>query len=186
MKSRITIAAIVLLSLAAVGQAPAATDQPRSPSWTLADAAGNEVSFPEENQPTTILLFWATWCPYCRSLMPHLQSILDEHGDGIRVLAVNVFEDDDPVAYMKERGYQFTLLPEGDEVAAEYGVRGTPGLFLVDSEGRIAWQLSDVPPPAERLTGIDENWQKASRLAPLWAAELRQAIDRMDASVAGD
>src|SRR3546814_9228256 len=29
----------------------------------------------------TVVLFWATWCPYCKALMPHLQSMLDEYGN---------------------------------------------------------------------------------------------------------
>jgi hypothetical protein len=33
------------------------------------------------------VLFWATWCPYCKALMPHVQSNLDEYGKQVRVVA---------------------------------------------------------------------------------------------------
>ncbi len=71
--------------------------------------------------------------------MPHIQSIRLEYGDEIRVLAVH-FRDDkgDPVAYIQSAGYDFTLLPDGDEVAKLNGFWETPGLIIIDHDRAIS------------------------------------------------
>jgi len=54
----------------------AAAEVPIAPDWTLTSESGETVTLSEvaAEQPV-ILLFWATWCPYCKSLMPHIQSV---------------------------------------------------------------------------------------------------------------
>jgi len=53
-----------------------------------------------------ILFFWATWCPYCKALMPHLQSLRFEYGDRVKILAINLIDaDGDPVEYVRNAGY---------------------------------------------------------------------------------
>ena len=66
-------------------------------------------NYPDDIERPTIVLFWATWCPYCRALMPHLQSILDEYGEQVEVIALNIREDEDPVEYLDRFGFQFRL-----------------------------------------------------------------------------
>lgn len=149
-----------------------------APAWELVDANGDSVQFGGPRERPVILLFWATWCPYCKQLMPHLQSIVDEYGGGIEVLALNVFEDADSSAFLDEYGYEFRLVPSADAVAPAYGVKGTPGLFLVDRQGRIRYDLAQVELDKEIPSDV-KRWQKAARLAPLWAAELRKAIDQL-------
>ena len=84
--------------------------------FRLQTPAGDTVEFTGKSQPpATILLFWATWCPYCKALMPHLQSVIDQYGDDVRLLAISVKEDGDPAAFMKEAGYDWTLLMNGDD-----------------------------------------------------------------------
>ncbi len=53
-------------------------------------------------------------------------------------LFINFKEDINTVAKaVKERGYDFpVLLDETGEVTKNYGVRGTPTVFLIDREGR--------------------------------------------------
>jgi thiol-disulfide isomerase/thioredoxin len=105
------------------------------PAWVLPSASGQTFRYPQDLSGPTVILFWATWCPYCKALMPHLQSILDEYRGrhGITVLAIVFRDDGDPLSVLHDRGYEFDLFTEGDAVAESWGVKGAPGLFLADS-----------------------------------------------------
>ena len=156
-----------------------AADAPIAPDWTLSTAEGRAVRLSEEvEQQTTVLLFWATWCRYCKALMPHLQSMRLEYGDEVEILAINVFEDGDPLAFMQKEGYDFVLLPDGDDVANTYGVTGTPGLIVVGRDRVVRFDLRLLPPLANKaVTGPTSHKRKAAYIAPYWAAEIRKVID---------
>ncbi len=154
------------------------------PPFELADANGKMLRYPADLDGATIVLFWASWCPYCKALMPHLQSIIAEYDGAIEVLALNFREDDDPAEYLADRGFDFRLFPDSDEVAKLWGVKSTPGLFLVDETGRAVFSNYSIPKEAfltrtrESATEM-KHYQKAARRAPVWAAKLRQAIDEL-------
>ncbi len=163
-----------------------AADTQLAPDWTLSTPEGQSVNLADEaGKQTTVLLFWATWCPYCKALMPHLQSIRLEYGEEVEILAINIFEDADPVAFIAGAGYDFILLPDGDTVAEQYGVSGTPAVFVVDQKRAIRFDLRKLPqiePPDDgKKAG---NSRKAAFRAPYWAAEIRRSIDavRKDAN----
>ena len=169
------ILATLTLALLA-GQAAAAG--PTAVDFTIVSAGGEEITLSERvRERPVVLFFWASWCPYCKALMPHLQSIVLEHGDDVEVLALHFRDDKDPVAFIDEHGYEFTVLPEADLVAAEYEVWGTPGLMLVDGERQIRFNLYTLPQPV--IPGYEEmqHTKRAAYRAPFWAAELRKAID---------
>jgi thiol-disulfide isomerase/thioredoxin len=150
-----------------------------APDWRLQSADGEIVRLSEEvKEQPAILFFWATWCPYCKALMPHLQSVRLEYGDQVKILAINFREDGDPVAFIKNAGYDFTVLPDGDEVAALYGVYGTPGVIIVDGDQHMQFDLRSLPkrdPPASENSPSHK--RKAAYRAPYWAAEIRKSID---------
>lgn len=153
------------------------------PAFTLRQSDGSEFRYPADLSGPTIVLFWATWCPYCKALMPHLQSILDEYPGQVRVLALSIRDDGDPAAVLAEYGFDFTLLTAADAVAEAWGVKGTPGLFLADAGGRVVFDRLRIPaaaqgssPPAEAAM---KHYQKAARNAPYWAAQLRLALDEL-------
>lgn len=166
-------AAFLLFALAGAAQAAEA--------FRLKTATGASVEFTGKSRaPATVLFFWATWCPYCKALMPHLQSVIDQYGSDVQFYAINIMEDGNPVKVLADAGYDWTLLVNGDDVAKAYGVNGTPGLFVVDRDGATAFDLSRVQASAavkKRLAGIDSRPMSAGRLAPFWAAELRRALD---------
>ena len=167
-----------LLALVCTASANA-QEAPAAEPFELAAADGNTLELPANQDGTGIYLFWASWCPYCRALMPHLQSLEDEFGDRITVYALNFRDQQDPVAYLNEHGFGFVLLPEADDVAEQWGVQGTPGLFIVDGQGRIRFNLYDVlatnPPGFEELN----HTQRAQRRAPFWAARIRESLDEV-------
>ena len=145
--------------------------------WTLTSADGQSVTLSDEIEEQTVILFvWATWCPYCKALMPHLQSISHEYGDTVKILAVQIDDKGDPVEVVRKAGYDFTVLPGGKEVADLYGIFGTPGLLIIDKHRQIRFDLRDVPslPEAGNKKGHDS---RAAKLAPYWAAALRTGLD---------
>lgn len=174
-----TISLTLLMSFNAAMAQTAPVDLGSSPDWTLTAADGTPLTLSEvvAEQPV-ILLFWATWCPYCKALMPHLQSIRFEHGEDVKILALNFKDDDgDPVAFIRDKGYNFTLLENAEEIANLYKVYGTPGLILVDRDMKIRFNLLKLPQLELPDTGAKmSNSTRAALLAPYWAAELRRAL----------
>jgi len=169
---------ILTLTLLLFARAGLAESMP-APAITLPDSDGEEITLPRIHDGVDIYYFWASWCPYCKTLMPHLQSMLIEYGDAVTVYALNIRDEEMPELFMLEHGYDFVLLPEADSVMEPYGVKATPALFLVDGQGKIRFSLYDMVfkdnSDYETLT----QGQKAGRRAPYWAAEIRQRIDRI-------
>lgn len=121
-----------------------------APAWQGKGVDGKPIAFePAHRQRPAILFFWATWCPYCEALMPYVQKVQDAAGrDRLDVYAIDIKEDGDPVATLRQRGITFTLVRDGDAIADLYGVKGTPGLFLVDRSGEIVYKRSGGDEPA--------------------------------------
>ncbi len=146
---------LLLLLLLAITAAPALaspTIGESAPGFVGKGVGDRSVRFdPTSRERPALVLFWATWCPYCKALMPHLQTVLDTVGsDRLDVYAVAIFEDGelDPAAELKARGQTFTLVLEGEGIAADYGVIGTPGLFLVGRNGKVQWFRANGADPA--------------------------------------
>jgi thiol-disulfide isomerase/thioredoxin len=172
------LVAVLMLAFEANAQGgPVLRPGQPAPTWTLPAPEGGKVAFPADaGGKPAVLLFWATWCPYCRALMPHLQAIREDYRDqGVEVFAVNIWEDDDPEAYLRDAGYDFRLALEGDPVALRYGVDGTPGLFVVDGRGRIVMNRFLVALPAPLATM--PKGERPARSAEAWADLVRRAIE---------
>ena len=171
---RLTVIAAVLLLTAT-----SAFGADLAPDWRLASGDGSSVRLSQEiKQQPVILFFWATWCPYCKALMPHLQSMQLEYGDRVKILAINIRDKNDPVAFVNNAGYDFTVLPHGDEVAELYEIYGTPGLIIVDREQRMRFDLRALPQLSMPSNGEKiSHSKKAAYKAPYWAAEIRKALD---------
>ena len=150
-----------------------------APDWRLATADGGSIRLSQEvKEQPVVLLFWATWCPYCKALMPHMQSMKLEYGDKIRILAIQIKDKKDPVPFIDDAGYDFTVFPHGDDVAELYEIYATPGVIVVDGDQLMQFDLRAVPRP--EIPATEEkpsHGKKAAYLAPYWAAELRKALD---------
>jgi cytochrome c biogenesis protein CcmG/thiol:disulfide interchange protein DsbE len=133
-------------------------------AWEGKGADGKTIHFdPAHRTKPAILLFWATWCPYCEAQMPTLQAIYDQAGkDRLDVYAIDIKEDGDPIKTLKERHQTFTLILDGDSIAEQYRVKGTPGLFLVDEHGDIVYH-ADTSDPAKVGAALRERLKLPAR-----------------------
>ncbi len=111
-----------------------------APDWTLLDASGKKVTLSQLKGKVVLLDFWATWCTPCKMVMPSIQKLHEKYaGQGLVVIGINSFErDGDPVKYMKEQKFNYTLLLKGDDVAESYKVQSIPTMYLIDKQGKIA------------------------------------------------
>lgn len=183
-KSLIPAISALLLSvllLTACNQQPAPTavlsSYEAAPSFELNTPDGQPVALPNpEDGGVDVYLFWATWCPYCTQLMPHLQSIKDEYGDDVNIYAINISDNGNPIEYIENNGYEFTLLLGGDSVAKQYEIEGTPGLVLVDGDGHHRFDMATLLAPAYKALDGLKHGQRSKRIAPWWAAQIRNEI----------
>lgn len=108
--------------------------------FTLTDYNGREITLSKLRGNVVILDFWGTWCHWCVKAMPKLQKV-HEHfrGKNVIVLGISCRESDeaDPKKFMADKNITYNSLLYGDEVAAKYGVKGFPTLYVIGKDGKI-------------------------------------------------
>lgn len=142
-----------------------------APPWTGTEFDGAEVEFPGilDGKPA-IVVFWATWCPYCAAFMPYLESIHAEYGaNRVTIIMVNAFEDGeaDPRAYIERFDFPMVAVNDGDDIAVSYEVEYTPGLLVVDADGRVAYKRATTQMAA------------GAAVSSLWASQIRATLRRL-------
>lgn len=157
----------MLLFLFFIGLSTAAFAQSDAIAWQGKTADGRTIHFdPQHLKRPAILLFWATWCPYCEALMPYVQHVQDAAGKNrLDVYAIDIKEDGDPVKTLRERKLGFTLILDGDAIADQYAVKGTPGLFLVDAHGNVIYRRSGGDAPSSVEAALREKLHLAAAAA---------------------
>jgi peroxiredoxin len=144
---------LLLAALIAAVSLSAAAEGVPAPDFALKRPGGETVRLSELRGQVVVVVFWATWCPYCKRLLPGIQKLINGHtGAPLKVLAVDILDEGDPVAYMKSAGYTMDLLVQGDAVAKTWGVQGTPTVFVVNPAGRVIYVTSNSDPENKELT----------------------------------
>ena len=104
-----------------------------------------------------VVEMWASWCPPCRNVAPHLSGIARRfRSRGLCVVGVTS-EDRGAVAGFvaghKEMDYAVAVDAGGQvqaRLAGPAGVRGIPHAFVVDARGRVAYSGHPADPGFER------------------------------------
>ncbi|OEU60971.1 MAG: hypothetical protein BA870_03000 [Desulfuromonadales bacterium C00003094] len=135
-----------------------------APDFLLPDRYGHQLSLSQFRGHNVLLVFWASWCPPCRTEMASLQRLHDNSAvQNLKVIAVNVGETEEQVAFFADR-QQLSLpilLDLGNDVQQRYGVYQLPLAFLVDGQGRVIarhlglrdWNSNDVIAELNQLGG---------------------------------
>jgi thiol-disulfide isomerase/thioredoxin len=112
-----------------------------APDWKLTDARGLIHALSDYRGKWVVLDFWATWCGPCVRGMPVMQALHEKyHERGVEIIGVNAWEESNAPAYMKEKGYTYVLLLEGESVAEAYHVSTLPTIYVIGRDGKIAYR----------------------------------------------
>lgn len=170
--------AVVLLGSLVTASLCAATPEvgDNAPAWNLRNLDGERVRFPRDvGERPALLVFWATWCPYCKALMPRLATLKADHAElGLEVYAIAFGESGDPSAAMHAMGLPLVIFPKGDAVARRYAISRVPAVFLV-RDGVITYRL-EYPPPEHPASKARHGKEQAALLGEWWEARIREAL----------
>lgn len=171
MASRL-FALVLALTLAFIAQTAAAWEVEagdNAPAWVSSDVHGRSISFPAvTGGKPAVVIFWATWCDYCRAFMPFLRVIQQDYAaDGVQIVAINAKERGigDPEAYLEKLGFPVLGILEGDDIAQSYDIQFIPGLMVVDGAGFVSYRRASTELPP------------GTRLSEIWDKEVREALD---------
>lgn len=120
----------------------AANSRP-APEFALDTYTGEQVKLTDLRGKVVLMSFWYPGCGPCRGEMPHMEAgIKGIDKNKLVYLGVNgLREQDDFVRpFMQASGYSFTPLGGTDEMVKAYGVHAYPTNFIIDQDGKIAYE----------------------------------------------
>lgn len=116
----------------------------QAPDFVLQDINGKTFKLSDFQGRKVVLVFWASWCPDCRAEVPELKA-MQASANPEKVAFVSVSFDRTLEAlktYVAENYLPGVQLfdPAGkkeSKVAADYGVKWIPSLYLLDEQGKV-------------------------------------------------
>ncbi|MBE6823725.1 MAG: TlpA family protein disulfide reductase [Ruminococcaceae bacterium] len=111
-----------------------------APDFTVLDEDNNEVKLSSFFGKPIVLNMWASWCPPCKSEMPHFEQAFKENKD-VQFLMVNMTAGDnidDAKSFIKSEGYTFPVFYDTTgEAATVYGASSLPMTIFIDKNGDL-------------------------------------------------
>ncbi len=147
-KSAIIFAAAMLLG-AVFFYTPARAEQ--APNFTLPTTNGTPITLSQfQGKQPVLLEFFATWCHFCQAIHPKVVALRKAIPESqLAILAIDVGSGDslDKVKrFEKDSPSPFPVLyDDGSKVTRTYGIEGIPHIVLIDKQGTIKYQGSELP-----------------------------------------
>jgi len=133
-----------------------------------------------------MVTFFASWCPPCTTEFEHMKLLnLDHAGEGLTIVAVNLFEDfdgqsDDGTRLKRflERHHPVFSVVKGTADTAKLfgGVTRIPTVFVFDRRGRPTLRFVHAPGSAETNPGMDRLRDAVRNALGFGAAHRRPAL----------
>ncbi|OQX13275.1 MAG: hypothetical protein BWK76_16485 [Desulfobulbaceae bacterium A2] len=105
-----------------------------------------------------VLVFWASWCPSCKSEVPKLNRLVAKYAPkGAVFLGVNIGANDSPErarVFMQKTGMSYPVIFDQDSsVTRRYRVQGVPTIVVANKSGRVVSQEHQVTEHLEQELG---------------------------------
>ena len=134
----------VMLCLAAVlmfGSSASASEF-RAPAFELPSLDGKKFTQKDLDGKVTLMVFWASSCGTCKKELPKVRDLQKKmESKGLQVLTVGFLDTEADIRnYVASNPRIFTfpvLYGAEGRVAIRWGVRATPTIFLIDTQGEI-------------------------------------------------
>jgi len=103
---------------------------------------GNPVTLGEGQ--VSVVEFWATWCPPCRTSIPHLNKLYNQYkSKDVQFVGVTSEKEDVVKGFIQKMGADFAYpvaLDPAQAVTSSFPVAGIPVAFVISRDGKVVWQ----------------------------------------------
>ena len=129
---------LFIIGLIILGSAlPNVADAAQAPSFTLKTVDGKKVSLSDYKGKIVILNFWATWCPPCRTEIPHFIKVQKDYAEkGVQVIGLSLDDQSSDVkSFIKEAKFNYPIVMADQKVQVAYGtISAIPTTFILDQK----------------------------------------------------
>jgi thiol-disulfide isomerase/thioredoxin len=86
-----------------------------------------------------ILVFWASWCPYCQKSMPVLSKLYEKYKDQIEIIGVNMQETEQTAQnFIDDYDILYPIVMDPDSrISNEFGITYTNVHVLINIDGSV-------------------------------------------------
>ena len=160
----------ILLSAGSNGMLAASNNYraPKSPDFSIMANDGQTYTPDYLKGNVVLLYFWATWCPYCRKAVPHMNDLANEYANAsLTIIGICGSKDTDSWhTYIDDHRMDWPQYFDANrKMAYLFGARGVPNFFLIDKDGYVVYHQMgwDDSMPSELEKVIDRALKEPSQ-----------------------
>ena len=114
---------------------------------------GRTVSLADFRGHPTVLIFWTSWCSFCKAEAPEFNRLARRYrAKGVRLLGINVQDSEKRTrAGVKDFGIRYPVARDDEaSVARRYQVNATPTVIFLDAQGVVRYRGNRLPEDYDR------------------------------------
>ncbi len=120
----------------------------QAPDFSAFDLDSNLITLSEIDNEYTLLLFWASWCPHCKEILPEFKKFADNHEELVTISISVDTSKTDYLEFIEKGNYDWINICDykgwDNYIAETYGIYATPTLLLLDNDRTIIAKPTNV------------------------------------------
>ena len=115
----------------------------QAPEIQTTDLPGNEINLYELDFDNILIIFWASWCPYCTKILSEIKQIyIEQDKKNLEIIAISIDTSKTELTnYLLKGDYNWINICDfvgwDSQPAKDYGIYATPTMLLLDRNKKI-------------------------------------------------
>lgn len=156
MKTKLTLIALLMGSLFVIQNVLATATNNNVGTVVKIDGLKFKGKDPVLTGKPLIVEFWATWCPPCRTSIPHLNELYKKHREkGLEIIGVTKEDEATVSSFVKNIPIDYHVaFDSGGKFGKPFGIKGIPHAMILDKEGKVVWEGHPMSLPESQLEAV--------------------------------